>query len=252
MHVIWTRSKFSPAFVRSPAVREGDDKLVKRLIQLFSSTAIVSKRRKICACWRKTRVDQQREESDPCLTWRCKTCGTNNLTSTFVSMRERHTFKRRKALGTILKRLQFLPVPRSIRFFSHVVEAERKWVWKVMILLYRCYGNQLATENPLLGDILFYSNYGSEIRNFIVQPYSNRIRKWYGAHHFMRAFQTTTYDARVSFRECLPITPGRTGQDRPLIKCFVASVNQSWIWCDHYTTSESKLCFCLFFFFFCN
>ena len=86
----------------------------------------------------------------------------------------------------------------------------------------------------------------SEIRNFIVQPYSNRIRKWYGAHHFMRAFQTTTYDARVSFRECLPITPGRTGQDRPLIKCFVASVNQSWIWCDYYTTSESKLCFCRF------
>ena len=41
---------------RSPAERQGDEKLVYRLIQLFSSTEIFSKRRKIYACWRKTRV----------------------------------------------------------------------------------------------------------------------------------------------------------------------------------------------------
>ena len=34
----------------SPAIRQGDEKLVYRLIQLFSSTEIFSKRRKICAC----------------------------------------------------------------------------------------------------------------------------------------------------------------------------------------------------------
>ena len=94
MHVIWTRSMFSPAFIRGPAEWQGDEKLVYRLIQLFSSTEIFSKRRKIYACWRKTRVNCQREESDPCPTWCCKTCGTNNLTSTLLSMRKRHTFKK--------------------------------------------------------------------------------------------------------------------------------------------------------------
>ena len=43
-------------FVGSPAERQGDEKLVYRLIQLFSSTEISSKRRKIYACWRKTRA----------------------------------------------------------------------------------------------------------------------------------------------------------------------------------------------------
>jgi len=36
-------------FVGCPARRQGDEKLVYRLIQLFSSTEIFSKRRKICA-----------------------------------------------------------------------------------------------------------------------------------------------------------------------------------------------------------
>lgn len=35
---------------RSPAIRQGDEKLVYRLIQVFSSTEIFSKRRKIYAC----------------------------------------------------------------------------------------------------------------------------------------------------------------------------------------------------------
>ena len=37
-------------FVRGPAIRQGDEKLVYRLIHLFSSTEIFSKRRKIYAC----------------------------------------------------------------------------------------------------------------------------------------------------------------------------------------------------------
>ena len=45
---------FNNYFV-SPASRQGDEKLVYRLIQLFSSTEIFSKRRKICSWWRKTR-----------------------------------------------------------------------------------------------------------------------------------------------------------------------------------------------------
>jgi len=43
-------------YVESPAKRQGDKKLVYRLIQMFSSTEIFSKRRKIYACWRKTRA----------------------------------------------------------------------------------------------------------------------------------------------------------------------------------------------------
>ena len=74
------------------------------------------------------------------------------------------------------------PRTHSEIFFCHVSEAERKWIWKVTTLLNRCYGNRLATKTPLLGNILIYSNYGSEIRNFILQSCSNRIRKWHGAH----------------------------------------------------------------------
>ena len=40
----------------SPATRQGHEKLVYRLIHLFSSTEIFSKRRKICSCWRKTKA----------------------------------------------------------------------------------------------------------------------------------------------------------------------------------------------------
>ena len=42
----------SPLSLRlgSPAIKQGDEKLVYRLIQLFSSTEIFSKRRKIYAC----------------------------------------------------------------------------------------------------------------------------------------------------------------------------------------------------------
>ena len=40
-------SKYFHLFVKTPAVRQGDEKLVYRLILLFSSTEIFSKRRKI-------------------------------------------------------------------------------------------------------------------------------------------------------------------------------------------------------------
>ena len=159
MNVIWTRSTFYPAFIRSPAERQGDEKLVYRLIQLFSSTEIFSKRRKIYACWRKTRVNCQTEEPDLRLSWCCKTCGTNNRTSTFVSMRKNTYIPKRlqsllplivrrkratKALGTTLKRLRLITVPRPIWYFCH--EAEKKWVWRVTTLLYRCCGNRLPTK----------------------------------------------------------------------------------------------------------
>ena len=36
-------------FTKGPAAKQGDEKLVYRLIQLFPSTEIFSKRRKICA-----------------------------------------------------------------------------------------------------------------------------------------------------------------------------------------------------------
>ena len=39
--------------LKGPAAKQGDEKLVYRLIQLFPSTEIFSKRRKICALWRK-------------------------------------------------------------------------------------------------------------------------------------------------------------------------------------------------------
>ena len=42
---------------RSPAEKQGDKKLVQKLIQLFSSTEIFSKRRKIYTSWRKTWVN---------------------------------------------------------------------------------------------------------------------------------------------------------------------------------------------------
>ena len=42
---------------RSPASRQGDEKLTYRLIHMFSSTEIFSKRRKIYAYWRKTRAE---------------------------------------------------------------------------------------------------------------------------------------------------------------------------------------------------
>ena len=65
LFIYWTKtaqnSQFSPnseSLVRSalhflmgsPATRQGHEKLVYRLIHLFSSTEIFSKRRKICSC----------------------------------------------------------------------------------------------------------------------------------------------------------------------------------------------------------
>ena len=44
------RECYYPSMIRGPAVRQGYEKLVYRLIQLFSSTEIFSKRRKIYAC----------------------------------------------------------------------------------------------------------------------------------------------------------------------------------------------------------
>ena len=54
----YTLNDYYLYFDRSPATRQGDNKLVYRLIQLFSSTEIFSKRRKVYACWRKTRVTE--------------------------------------------------------------------------------------------------------------------------------------------------------------------------------------------------
>ena len=45
--------------INSTSLRQGNKKLGYRLIRLFSSTEIFSKRRKICALWRKTRVNSQ-------------------------------------------------------------------------------------------------------------------------------------------------------------------------------------------------
>ena len=44
--------------LQAPLQRRATKKLVYRLIQLFSSTEIFSKRRKICTGWRKTRVNE--------------------------------------------------------------------------------------------------------------------------------------------------------------------------------------------------
>ena len=111
---------FSTTYFRSPAEWQGDEKLVVRLIQLFSSTEIFSKRRKIYAFWRTTRVNWQKEESDPCLTLCCKTCGTNNLMSTFMSMRKTYIQKRFQSLLPLLPLLPantlpcFLPLEEKI------------------------------------------------------------------------------------------------------------------------------------------
>ena len=53
------------SLVKSPASRQGNEKLVYRLIELFSSTEIFSKRRKIYACWKKTRVTLTLESEKP-------------------------------------------------------------------------------------------------------------------------------------------------------------------------------------------
>ena len=59
----------------SPASRQGDEKLVYKLIQLFSSTEIFSKRRKICSWWRKTRGKVDRKPRVLCWAWREEPCG---------------------------------------------------------------------------------------------------------------------------------------------------------------------------------
>ena len=46
-------------FDRGPSGRQGYEKLIYRLIRSFSSTEIFSKRRKIYAWWRKTRVNKK-------------------------------------------------------------------------------------------------------------------------------------------------------------------------------------------------
>ena len=65
----------------SPAERQGNEKLVYRLIQLFSSTEIFSKRRKIYASWRKTRVNKLSVQSDIGWTLGDRTCGSINVIS---------------------------------------------------------------------------------------------------------------------------------------------------------------------------
>ena len=53
----WASRSKRFAFVDGkPRHKAGPRKLVYRLIHLFSSTEIFSKRRKICSCWRKTRA----------------------------------------------------------------------------------------------------------------------------------------------------------------------------------------------------
>ena len=59
----------------SPALGQGDEKLVYRLIQLFSSTEIFSKRRKICSWWRKTRGNVNWKPRVLCWAWRGEPCG---------------------------------------------------------------------------------------------------------------------------------------------------------------------------------
>ena len=52
--------------LRGPAAKQGDEKLVYRLIQLFPSTEIFSKRRKICTLWRKTRATDNEDVTAVC------------------------------------------------------------------------------------------------------------------------------------------------------------------------------------------
>ena len=49
---------------RSPASKQGDEKLTYKLIHLFSYTEIFSERRKICAYWRKTSPGYFRSHRD--------------------------------------------------------------------------------------------------------------------------------------------------------------------------------------------
>ena len=58
-----------------PASRQGNKKLVYRLIRLFSSTEIFSKRRKIYAWWRKTRVNSQWVNLAVCRRWLANASG---------------------------------------------------------------------------------------------------------------------------------------------------------------------------------
>ena len=60
----------------SPATRQGHEKLVYRLIHLFSSTEIFSKRRKICSCWRKTRAIDDALDLTLCSNWPANAHGT--------------------------------------------------------------------------------------------------------------------------------------------------------------------------------
>ena len=60
----------------SPATRQGHEKLVYRLIYLFSSTEIFSKRRKICSCWRKTRATDHALDLTLCSNWPANAHGT--------------------------------------------------------------------------------------------------------------------------------------------------------------------------------
>ena len=60
----------------SPATRQGHEKLVYRLIHLFSSTEIFSKRRKICSCWRKTRATDDALDLTLCSNWPANAHGT--------------------------------------------------------------------------------------------------------------------------------------------------------------------------------
>ena len=63
--------------LKGPAAKQGDEKLVYRLIQLFPSTEIFSKRRKICALWRKTRVICKRDVKAVCRGWLAHASGVH-------------------------------------------------------------------------------------------------------------------------------------------------------------------------------
>ena len=60
---------------RGSASRQGDKKLIYRLIRLFSSTEIFSKRRKICAWWRKTRATSFYVNPAVCRRWLANASG---------------------------------------------------------------------------------------------------------------------------------------------------------------------------------
>ena len=90
--------------IMSPADGQGNEKLVYRLIRLFSSTEIFSKRRKIYAYWRKSRVNSPAEKSVICWTWSRKVCGTADNSKDTVHYTR--MCRRVRAIATVVTRFK--------------------------------------------------------------------------------------------------------------------------------------------------